>query len=371
MIIRGYLNRYKGGDVIVAEDWSLHFIPLTGNKILTDELEHVEKLITYETVGGMNVRNVYINNHRTSNTPYVHIYSVLLPRKGRPVALVNIHGVELLTNRSAITLADKIYNHVCTQAIENQGDADHIQLLALSNRTPASDTEDYLTVLDDRSYDSCLHKIHDCMSSMELKYLYNDYIQRVGFISKSAFLNLPNTIDDVMGILDIIGESNEIVDNLIQTVVGGINVPEGYKKYDHKTRSLVEDGYLKHSDLVRNFCVNCRSIKADKYRPVLKFRKEILKYCYNLIETNKIENERIYILSKCGALINIVASELLVQHGILDKDPDTVIVRRTIAEEVFFDVICDDNCVEYFFIDLTIVPLICHGLRYTVNEELV
>ena len=376
MIIRGYLNRYKGGDVIITDDATACFIPLTGNKILTDELEHVEKLITYETINGINVRNVYINNHRTSNTPYIHIYSVLLPRKGSATALVNVHGVELFTGRHVVTLADKVYTRLCTHMTETNGDLDYIQLLALSNRDQSSDTEDYLTTLDDRSYDSFIHAVRSYMNnntSIDLQQLYNDYIQRVGYlgyISEDEFLNLPNGIDDVMGNLDVIGESNELVDLLVKTAVNGIKVPEAYKKYDNKTCRLVENGYLTKDDLIHSFCVNCRSIKTDNYKPVLEFRKELLIYCYNLIETNKIEDERIYILSNCNALMNIIAMELLLQHHITDKKPNSVVVRRTIAEEVFIDVICDGNYVEYFFIDLTIVPLICHGLRYAVNEEL-
>ena len=376
MIIRGYLNRYEGGDTITAEDVSATFIPLTGNKILTNELDHVEKLITYETINGIKVRNVYIDNHRTYNTPYVHIYSVLLPHNGVPTALVNVHGIELLTGRHVVTLADRVYNHVCTHAIETNGDADYIQLLALSSRNASSDTEDYLTTLDDRSYNEFMRKLFTYMDgSKDLQYLYNDYIQRVGFVTKSAFLNLPETIDDVMGMLDVIGESNELVDSLIKTTVGGIGVPKEYTKYDNKTRRLVENGYLTNEDMIHSFCINCRSIRADKYVPVLKFNRDLLDYCYKLIETNIVEDERIYILSlsKEPVMCRIIA-QLLVQHGICsmeDKLPHIALIRRTIAEEVFIDIQYTNDVMYHFFIDLTIIPLICHGLRYTINEELV
>ena len=376
MIIRGYLNRYEGGDTITAEDVSATFIPLTGNKILTNELDHVEKLITYETINGIKVRNVYIDNHRTYNTPYVHIYSVLLPHNGVPTALVNVHGIELLTGRHVVTLADRVYSHVCTHAIETNGDADYIQLLALSSRNASSDTEDYLTTLDDRSYNEFMRKLFTYMDgSKDLQYLYNDYIQRVGFVTKSAFLNLPETIDDVMGMLDVIGESNELVDSLIKTTVGGIGVPKEYTKYDSKTRRLVENGYLTNEDMIHSFCINCRSIRADKYVPVLKFNRDLLDYCYKLIETNIVEDERIYILSlsKEPVMCRIIA-QLLVQHGICsmeDKLPHIAFIRRTIAEEVFIDIQYTNDVTYHFFIDLTIIPLICHGLRYTINEELV
>lgn len=376
MIIRGYLNRYEGGDTITAEDVSATFIPLTGNKILTNELDHVEKLITYETINGIKVRNVYIDNHRTYNTPYVHIYSVLLPHNGVPTALVNVHGIELLTGRHVVTLADRVYSHVCTHAIETNGDADYIQLLALSSRNASSDTEDYLTTLDDRSYNEFMRKLFTYMDgSKDLQYLYNDYIQRVGFVTKSAFLNLPETIDDVMGMLDVIGESNELVDSLIKTTVGGIGVPKEYTKYDNKTRRLVENGYLTNEDMIHSFCINCRSIRADKYVPVLKFNRDLLDYCYKLIETNIVEDERIYILSlsKEPVMCRIIA-QLLVQHGICsieDKLPHIAFIRRTIAEEVFIDIQYTNDVMYHFFIDLTIIPLICHGLRYTINEELV
>lgn len=376
MIIRGYLNRYEGGDTITVDDVSATFIPLTGNKILTNELDHVEKLITYETINGIKVRNVYIDNHRTYNTPYVHIYSVLLPHNGVPTALVNVHGVELLTGRHVVTLADRVYNHVCTHAIETNGDADYIQLLALSSRNASSDTEDYLTTLDDRSYNEFMRKLFTYMDgSKDLQYLYNDYIQRVGFVTKSAFLNLPETIDDVMGMLDVIGESNELVDSLIKTTVGGIGVPKEYTKYDNKTRRLVENGYLTNEDMIHSFCINCRSIRADKYVPVLKFNRDLLDYCYKLIETNIVEDERIYILSlsKEPVMCRIIA-QLLVQHGICsmeDKLPHIAFIRRTIAEEVFIDIQYTNDVMYHFFIDLTIIPLICHGLRYTINEELV
>lgn len=384
MIIRGYLNRYKEYDVIHAVDTSAVFIPLANNKALVEGLDDVEKLITYETINGMNVRNVYINNHRDFNTPYIHIYTVMLPRSGIPIALVNVHGVELLTGKHAVTLADRVYNRICTHAIENDGDPDYIQLLALSSRDTTSDTEDYLTNLDDRNYDRFLTALYGYMDNCkDLLYLYKDYINQVGFISKGAFFNLPSNIDEVMGMVNVIMESNELTDLLIKTTVSGVEVPAEYQKYDHKTRRLVENGYLTKEDTIRSFCVDCKSIKTDKYVPVLKFGKYLTHFCYSLIETNQVENERIYILSECKEVqMQAVAEELLdnldiAYPGITRPTPGILIVRRTIAEEVFIDVLCKKEDPESspvnnacFFIDLTLIPLICHGLRYVLNEEL-
>ena len=62
-------------------------------------------------------------------------------------------------------------------------------------------------------------------------------------------------------------------------------------------------------------------------------------------------------------------SYLLVTSNVLDATPLVVRVERTLMEEVFITIKTDKGTHKYF-IDLTIIPLICHGLRYKINEEL-
>lgn len=369
MLISGYINRYQPGNTVSVDGLSIDTIPIDTNVVNMDAFIGAMKLITYRGIPGGTYKSVYIVNGNT-NDKYVHLYTVLLGKR-ESVALVNTRGVSMITGKYAIPVTDCVFNQINLHAIDNHGDADFIQLVAISDNNQISDTENYLTTLDIKNYDRFLGYMCTYLDmTRDLEYMYNDYIQNVGFVSKGEFLNLPRSIYDVLNMLDIVEDDRDLTERLIHDTVNGIPCPNIYKKYDGQLRRLVDNGYMANQDKCIGRTIHGKHISKDEFTPVYKFNDDLLTYCCKLIEDKEVEFTRKYILSKCSnLLIRKICSYLLITFNVLDAIPLVMRIERTLMEEVFITIKTDKGTHKYF-IDLTLIPLICHGLRYKINEEL-
>lgn len=369
MFVKGYINRYQPGTTISIDVPPIDTVPIDNNKVQMDAFVCGKKLIVYENIPNGSSKSVYISNRNTDNV-YVHLYTVLMCDKN--IALINTQGAGIITNNYAVPVAGCIFNRINTHVSDNGGDTDYIQLVAMSNRNKSTDTEDYLTTLDIKNYDGFLGNL-SCYIDMtqDLKYLYDNYVQTVGFVSKGTFLNLPETIYDALNMLDIIGDDNNLTDQLISDTINGIPCPKSYRKYDGKIKRLVDDSHITKSDCGTGRIIHGKCIEKDEYSPVYIFNDELLSYCCKLIEDGEVEFHRKYILSNCSNfLVNTICNYLLVTSKITDSTPLAMRVQRTLMEEVFITIETNKGKHKYF-IDLTLIPLICHGLRYKINEELI
>lgn len=370
MIIKGYINRYQPGTTLSIDVPPIDTVPIDNNKVQMDAFIGGKKLIVYENMPNGSSKSVYISNRNTDNT-YVHLYTVLMCDNNN-VALINTQGAGVITNNYAVPVTECIFNRINMHAMDNGGDIDYIQLVAMGNRNKSTDTEDYLTTLDIKNYDGFLGHLSSYIDmTHDLQYLYDNYIQTVGFVSRGAFLNLPETIYDALTMLDIIGEDRNLTDQLICDTVNGIPCPKSYRKYDGRIKRLVDDSHITKCDRSAGRIIHGKYIAKDEYSPVYTFNDELLTYCCNIIEDSEVEFYRKYILSDCSnLLINRICYHLLVTSKIMDCIPLAVRIQCTLMEEVFITIETNKGKYKYF-IDLTLIPLICHGLRYKINEELI
>ena len=369
MLIKGYINRYQPEDIVSIDGIVIDTIPIDTNKVSMDAFVGGKKLITYRAMPDGIYKSVYIVNDNTDNK-YVHLYTVLLCGYNK-VALVNTRGVSIITGKYAVPVTNCIFNKINVHAIDNGGDTDFIQLVAIGDSDSITETESYLTTLDIKNYDSFLGNLYSYLDmTTDLEYMYNDYINNVGFVSKGTFLNLPKDIYDVLNMLDIVADNKDLTEKLIHDTVKGIPCPKAYTKYDSQLRHLVDNGYMTNRDKTADGCINGKHICKDEFTPVCRFNDDLLTYCCKLIEDKEVEFSRKYILSRCSnEWMRKICSYLLVTSNVLDATPLVVRVERTLMEEVFITIKTDKGTHKYF-IDLTIIPLICHGLRYKINEEL-
>ena len=370
MIVKGYINRYQPGTTVSVDVPPIDTVPIDNNKVQMDAFVGGKKLIVYENIPGGSSKSVYISNRNTDNT-YVHLYTLLMCDDN--VALIDTKGASIITNNHAVPVTECIFNRINTHAIDNGGDIDYIQLVAMSNRDKFTDTEDYLTTLDIKNYDEFLGRL-SCYIDMthDLQYLYDNYVQTIGFISKGAFLNLPETIYDALNMLDIIGDDKNLTDQLICDTINGIPCPKSYRKYDGKIKRLVDDSHITRYDRNAGRIIHGKYIAKDEYSPVYTFNDALLTYCRQLIEDSKVEFHHKYILSDCSSnlLINRICYHLLATSKITNGILLSAEIQRTLMEEVFITIETTKGKYKYF-IDLTLIPLICHGLRYKINEELI
>lgn len=371
MIVKGYINRYQPGTTVSIDVEPIDTIPIDGNKVQMDAFVGGKKLIVYENIPNGSSRSVYISNRNTDNT-YVHLYTVLISDNDN-IALINTKGASTITNNYAVPVTECIFNRISTHAIDNDRDIDHIQLLAICNRDTSTDTEDYLTTLDIKNYNKFLGQL-SCHIDMtqDLQYLYDNYTQIVGFVSKGAFLNLPVTIYDALDMLDIITDDNDLTNQLICDTVNGIPCPKSYRKYDSKIKRLVDDSHITKRDCGTGRIIHGKYIAKDEYSPVYIFNDALLTYCRQLIEDSEVEFHHKYILSDCSSnlLINRICYHLLATSKITNGVLLSAEIQRTLMEEVFITIETNKGKYKYF-IDLTLIPLICHGLRYGINRELI
>lgn len=370
MIIKGYINRYQPGNTVSIDVPSIDTVPIDNNTVQMDAFIGGKKLIVYEHIPNGSSKSVYISNRNTDNT-YVHLYTVLMCDNNN-IALINTKGASTITNNYAVPVAECIFNRISTHAIENDGDVDYVQLVAMCNRNASTDTEDYLTTLDIKNYNKFLGQL-SCYIDMtqDLQYLYDNYVQRVGFVSKGSFLDLPETIYNALDMLDIIGGDRDLTNQLICDTVNGIPCPKSYRKYDGKIKRLVDDSHITKCDHSAGRIIHGKYIEKDGYRPVYTFNDDLLSYCCSIIEDSEVEFYRKYILSKCSnLLVNRICYYLLVTSKIMDCIPLVMRIQCTLMEEVFITIETTKGAYKYF-IDLTLIPLICHGLRYGINKELI
>lgn len=368
MVINGYINRYKSTDAICLAG-ERQVIPTTHNKINLASLCGARKTITYDNVNGMDRRAVYIADTKTNNK-LTHVYSVFLPSNSKASVVVNLRGVDILTGKHATALKDLAFN----AALNLSDDSDGLQLSAMSCRNDSTDTEDYLTTLDNSNYDDFISNLCAYIDvNKDLETLYDSYRQNVGFVSKGDFMNFPRDIYDALRIWEVVNESRHLINLFAESTSNGIRFPKGYSKYDNRTRRLVDDGYALRNDCSSRFAINCKHIESDAYVPILRFNSDLIDWCYSLIKMANVEDNRKYILSKCNDLrIRKISAYLtIVYAGCHKSRPVWTNIHKTITEEVFIDIHLDDDSVHKYYIDLTLIPLICHGLRYNViNEEL-
>ena len=355
MIIKGYINRYQPGTTVSVDVPPIDTVPIDNNKVQMDAFVGGKKLIVYENIPGGSSKSVYISNRNTDNT-YVHLYTLLMC-DDNDIALINTQGASIITNNYAVPVTECIFNRINTHAMDNGGDIDYLQLVAMSNRDKSTDTEDYLTTLDIKNYDGFLGHLSCYIDTThDLQYLYDNYVQIVGFVSKGAFLNLPETIYDALNMLDIIGDDRNLTDQLICDTINGIPCPKSYRKYDGKIKRLVDDSHITRCDCNAGRIIHGKYIAQDEYSPVYTFNDALLTYCRQLIEDSKVEFHRKYILSDCSnLLVNKICNYLLVTSMITDSIPLAMRVQRTLMEEVFIT-IETASCKCKYFIDLTLIP---------------
>ena len=374
MIVQGYFNRYQPGLNIMADYESADSIPADTNIVETNTFVDGLKLITYEVLNGVQYKTVYIANDNTKGR-YTHIYSVV-----NGIVMVNLLGVSLITGKHVMSIANCVLNRMCSYAADNGGDVDHLQLMVLSNREYITNTEDNLTTLDLSNYVWTIRNIRDYIREMYSKSRVNrEMYERYAFnmngdVTHDAFCELPRTIYDVLNRLDIVFDKTSHVNTLLSETLNSIPCPENYKKYDGKIRRLVDNGYMSIHDHTSGRTTVVRRIVHDEYNPVYAFSDILIKYCAEWMEEN--EFTRKYILSFCNnkRLIALCKYLLDVENtvtpgGIPITAYCNMVVCKTIAEEVFIDIETTRGTYKYF-IDLTLVPMICHGVRYKVNEEL-
>lgn len=376
MIVQGYFNRYQPGLDIKADYESADSIPADTNIVKTDTLVDGTKLITYETLNNVPYKTVYVANDITKGR-YTHLYSVI-----NGITMVNVLGVSLITGKHVIPTADCVLNRMCSYAADNGGDIDHLQLMVLSNREYITDTEDNLTTVDLSNYVWTVRNIRDYIRGMYSKSRINqEMYERYAFtmngdITQDTFCELPRTIYDVLNRLDIVFDKTSYINTLLNETLNSIPCPKNYKKYDGKIRRLVDNGYMSIHDRTGGRTTVIKHIRHDEYIPIYTFNDILITYCTKWMSEN--EFTRKYILSSCNNKRLIALCEYLLdgKHRLIPaplriRAADcSMIVYKTMAEEVFID-IETNNLVCHFFIDLTLVPMICHGVRYKVTEELV
>jgi len=385
------IKGYKAGDTIFGYDKQASTIPMR-NKFTI--LPGMYKLVQYRNGSGMPMVDVFLGVERTS---LCHIYTKMTCRNKKVIILVDTAGINKLTKKSVKSFPRCVIDHLCAVAENTDYDRKaviHENVSNIKDEYPyAPDIDPFLTTIDNSEYDSFIDEMRKGMGSLvdvcyesmaadddddnsllnqiirksprvdPLSELYTIYAHNCYDCAADpyTFSDYPANIHDLLICSDVLVRNDALLLGLLDACLNGM-YPDDYHRHDYSLSAFVSDY---HKGNCMKTVSDIFNFKLDDYKALKEFDGELLKLCYSFMTNINSQFSCRYILlnKSCPVHIRRLVNQICVTEA-LASTPTVCEIFKSCIDELFITIVMADSDRHEYFIDLTMVPLICHGLRY-------
>ena len=385
------LRGYHEGDTLYGYDKQACTIPMDNKFVVPKGLI---KFVQYQARSGMIMVDVFLG---IKETDLCHIYTKMIGRGYKCARLLlDTAGIHRLTGKSVKTFPKCVMDYMCSDT----NDALYGRLFYLRDligcmmasieqeKQYSTNIDPYLATVDNSEYDTLVRDIYNSMGSLvdicyensdrcddarvvlPMRELYTNYLHNCYDCAAdpASFNDHPSNINELLMCMETIVQEDRLLTALLDASFNSM-YPEDYCRHDYALASFITGDYLYNRSGVVSTIKQVVNFKADEYLPVKEFNGHTLRICYEFMSKINSQFNCKYILSNKACPRSIIEFiNVLLYHDsrkiVHASKPVKCEIFKSHIDEMFITIVMANGKKYGYFIDLTLVPLICHGVRY-------